>query len=173
MGVRFQDVLGFRISRWSGLMRSSWPVKRSGARCTRISVRLRRFPGAGHGWRGRGSHVGIVRPLAHDPALPSSPSFTLVTGRIPVVVAPCGLFSLGCHNHGQIEGCCQAEEARGALPGRLRPDHAVAWMMRRAPRVKGVAVGGGWAGSRRPGLHHVTAKYQGRQNGLNGGFSWR
>ena len=52
----------------------------------------------------RGSHTSLVRSLTHGPALSSVPSFTLVTGRNPMDVAPYVLFCVGCHFHGLIEG---------------------------------------------------------------------
>jgi hypothetical protein len=61
-------------------------------------------------------------------------------------VATYVLFSVGCHIHGQIEGSARRKECEGALPGASRPDPAFAWMIRRAPQVKRVAVRAGWAG---------------------------
>src|ERR1700678_986656 len=61
-------------------------------------------------------------------------------------VATYVLFSVGCHIQGQIEGTARRKECEGALPGASRPEPAFAWMIRRAPQVKRVAVHAGWAG---------------------------
>ena len=47
---------------------------------------------------------------------------------------------------GELGAVARRKECEGALPERPRPDPAFAWMIRRAPQVKRVALPAGWAG---------------------------